>query len=115
MREKYNIKGGSRKSFNRVGKLNKNKNLEIMKTINETKMEKLIKTLYCRKVRSGLFYISIELDQKIFKTTTTSMCAIGAAFDEYYDEDYSGIFYSTRYEAQEALVDEILKANDIKL
>lgn len=87
-----------------------------MKTINETKMENLVKTLYCRKVSGGHFYISIEMNEKEFKTTTTDMGAIDAAFDEDYDdEDNSGMFYETRYEAQEALVEEILKANDIKL
>lgn len=79
-------------------------------------MEKLIKTLRKKLSGYGHFIISIEIDGKIFKTTTTNTIATDAAFDEYYDdEDNSESLYPTREEAQIALINEILTANNIDL
>lgn len=77
-------------------------------------MENLIKTLRSKKTGYGHFGISIEMDGKEFRTTTTNTMAIDAAIDDCYDdEDNSGRFYKSREEAQEALVDEILRANEM--
>ena len=75
-------------------------------------MKNLIETLRRKKVGYGHFSISIEMDGQEFKTTTTNTLAIDAAFD---DEDNSGRYYESREEAQEALVDEILRSNEIEL
>ena len=77
-------------------------------------MKNLIETLSKRKTGYGHFSISIEMDGQEFKTTTTNTMAIDAAFDDCYDdEDNSGSFYESREEAQEALVSEILRVNEI--
>ena len=82
---------------------------------NKIKMKKLIETLRSQRTWPGHFSISIEMDGKEFKTTSTNEGAIDAAFDDCYDdEDNSGRFYESREEAQEALVNEILRANEIK-
>lgn len=79
-------------------------------------MEKLIKTLRKEFAGHGHFNISIEMDGKEFKTTTTNTMAIDAAFDDCYDdENNSEMYYEDREEAQEALVNEILRKNDIKI
>ena len=80
-------------------------------------MENLIETLRIKRQTSyGHFNISIEMDGKELSTTTTKSMAIDAAFDYCYDdEDNDGRFYESRLEAQEALVSEILRANDIEL
>lgn len=79
-------------------------------------MENLIETLRNRKTGHGHFNISIEMDGKELITTTTNTMAIDAAFDNCYDdEDNEGRYYESRLEAQEALVSEILRANDIEL
>lgn len=76
-------------------------------------MNNLIETLSCEKTGYGHFCISIEMDGQALKTTTTNTLAIDAAFDDCYDdEDNSGRFYESRQQAQEALVDEILRANE---
>ena len=79
-------------------------------------MKKLIETLRSQRTWPGHFSISIEIDGQEFKTTTTNEGAIDAAFDDCYDDDEenSGRFYESRAEAQEALVNEILKANEIE-
>jgi len=79
-------------------------------------MKNLIETLRNRKTGYGHFNISIEKDGKELSTTTTNTMAIDAAFDDCYDdEDNNGRYYENRLEAQEALVSEILRANDIEL
>lgn len=79
-------------------------------------MENLIETLRNRKTGYGHFNISIEMDGEELSTTTTNTMAIDAAFDDCYDdEDNEGRYYESRLEAQEALVSEILRANDIEL
>jgi phage-related protein len=79
-------------------------------------MKNLIETLRSNKTGYGHFSISIEMDGQEFKTTTTNTMAIDAAFDDCYDdEDNFGRYYESREEAQEALVNEILRANEIEL
>lgn len=79
-------------------------------------MKDLIKTLRSKKNGYGHFSISIEMYGKEFKTTTTNTMAIDAAFDVCYnDEDNSRRHYVSREEAQEALVNEILRANENEL
>jgi len=79
-------------------------------------MKNLIETLRSKKTGYGHFSISIEMNNEEFKTTTTNTMAIDAAFDDCYDdEDNSGRYYESREEAQEALVNEILRANEIEL
>ena len=79
-------------------------------------MENLIETLGSKWTGHGHFSISIEIDGKEFKATTTNTMAIDAAFDDCYDDqDNSGRYYESRREAQEALVNEILRTNKIEL
>ena len=79
-------------------------------------MKKLIETLRSKKTGYGRFSISIEMEGQVFKTTTTNTMAIDAAFDYCYDdEDNSGRYYESREEAQEALVNAILRTNGIEL
>lgn len=79
-------------------------------------MKNLIETLTGKKTGNGHFNVAIELDGKVYSTTTTNMMAVDAAFDDCYDdEDRSGSFYRSRNEAQEALITEILTANEIEL
>ena len=79
-------------------------------------MENLIETLRSKWTGHGHFSISIEIDGKEFKATTTNTMAIDAAFDDCYDDvDNSGRYYESREEAQEALVNEILRVNKIEL
>ena len=88
----------------------------INNNLKRSKMKNLIETLRSKKTGYGHFSISIEMDGQEFKTTTTNTMAIDAAFDDCYDdEDNSGRYYETREEAQEALVNEILRANEIEL
>ncbi len=78
-------------------------------------METLINTLTKSRQGYGHFYVSIEIDGKEFGTTTTNTMAIDAAFDEFYDDDDTeGRYYSSRQEAQEALIDEILRVWEIE-
>ena len=77
-------------------------------------MENLVKTLSRKWVGYGHYCISIEKGGQVFKTTTTNAMAIDVAFNDCYDdEDNSGRFFKSRREAQEALVNEILRANKI--
>lgn len=79
-------------------------------------MKNLIKTLKSEKIGQGHFNISIIIDFKVLETITTNTLAIDAAFDDSYNnKDNSGQFYENRKEAQEDLVNEILKANNYKL
>ena len=79
-------------------------------------MDILINTLTKKFSGHGHFIISIEMDGGVFKTTTTNTMAIDCAFDECYDdEDNSNRIYSSRLEAQESLVSEILRANGVEL
>ena len=79
-------------------------------------MKNLIETLRSKKTGNGHFNISIEMDGKELSTTTTNTMAIDASFDDCYDdEDNSGRYYESREEAQEALVNEILRANKIEI
>ena len=79
-------------------------------------MEQPLETLRKIKTGYGHFRISVEIDGKEYHTVTTNTMAIDAAFDEDYDlNDISGRYYETRGEAQTALVNEILRANDIEL
>lgn len=84
--------------------------------LKQSKMKNLIETLRSKKTGYGHFSISIEIDGQEFKTTTTNTLAIDAAFDNCYDDqENSGRFYESREAAQEALVNEILRANEIEL
>ena len=77
-------------------------------------MENLVETLSRKWVGYGRYIISIEMDGQELKTTTTNTMAIDAAFNDCYDdEDNSRRFFKSRREAQEVLVDEILRANKI--
>ena len=79
-------------------------------------MENLIKTLRSKWTGYGHYSISIEMDGEEFKATTTNTMAIDVAFDDCYDDkDNSGSYYESRREAQEALVNEILRANKIEM
>ena len=79
-------------------------------------MENLIKTLRKKWIGYGHYNISIEIDGKELEATTTNTMAIDVAFDDCYDdEDNSGNYYESRREAQEALVNEILRANKIEI
>jgi len=79
-------------------------------------MENLIETLRSKKTGYGHFRISIDVDGEELITITTNTMAIDAAFDECYDdEDNSERYYESREDAQEALVNEILRANEIEL
>lgn len=79
-------------------------------------MKNLIKTLRKKWTGYGHYSISIEMDGKELKATTTNTMAIDVAFDDCYDDkDNSGNYYESREEAQEALVNEILRANKIEL
>lgn len=79
-------------------------------------MENLIETLRSKWTGYGHFNISIEMDGEKLEATTTNTMAIDAAFDDCYDDvDNSGRYYESRREAQEALVNEILRANKIEL
>jgi len=79
-------------------------------------MENLIETLRNKKTGYGHFNISIEMEGKELSITTTNTMAIDATFDDCYDdEDNDGRYYESRLEAQEALVSEILRANEIEL
>ena len=79
-------------------------------------MENLIETLRKEWTGYGHFSISIEMDGQELKATTTNTMAIDVAFDDCYDDgDNSGNYYESRREAQEALVNEILRANKIEI
>lgn len=79
-------------------------------------MKNLIETLRSKWTGYGHYSISIEMDGKKLEATTTNTMAIDAAFDDCYDdEDNSGRYYESREEAQEALVNEILRANKIEI
>ena len=76
----------------------------------EKSMQSLIETLYGVRSGYGHYKVSIDVDGQELSTVTDNMSAIDAAFDEYYDdEDNEGRFYECREEAQEALVNYILK------
>ena len=79
-------------------------------------MKNLIKTLRSKWIGYGHYSISIEIDGKEFKATTTNTMAIDVAFDDCYDDvDNSGNYYESREEAQKDLVNEILRANKIEI
>ena len=79
-------------------------------------MKNLIKTLRKKWTGYGHFSISIEIDGKEFKATTTNTMAIDVAFDDCYDDkDNSGNYYESREEAQKDLVNEILRVNKIEI
>ena len=79
-------------------------------------MKNLIETLRSKWTGYGHYSISIEMDGKKLEATTTNTMAIDAAFDDCYDdEDNSVRYYESREEAQEALVNEILRANKIEI
>jgi hypothetical protein len=76
-------------------------------------MKEIIKSLEKRFKSYGHFTISIVKDGKVLSTVTTNTMAIDAAFDKYYDDnDNSDSYYESREEAQIALVDEIISANE---
>ena len=76
-------------------------------------MENLINTLRSSQKGYGHFYITINMNGEEIGTTTTNTMAIDAAFDNCYDdENDSGRYYESQREAQEALVNEILRANE---
>lgn len=79
-------------------------------------MKNLIETLTGNKNGYGNFIVAVELDGEVYSTITTNTLAIDAAFDDCYDDqDRFGSFYRSRSEAQEALIAEILTANEIEL
>ena len=78
-------------------------------------MKNANETLRSKKTGRGHFTISIEIDGKELKTTTTNTMAIDAAFDlNYNEEDNTGSYYQSTEEAQRDLVNEILRANEKK-
>jgi len=78
-------------------------------------MDNIIETLRAKKTGYGHFRISIENNNsEMLETTTTNTMAIDCAFDDCYDdEDNSGRYYESQREAQEDLVNEILRANNL--
>ena len=79
-------------------------------------MKNLIETLRSKWTGHGHFSISIEMDGQELKATTTNTMAVDAAFDDCYDDvDNSGRYYESREEAQQDLVNEILRANKIEI
>ena len=72
-------------------------------------MEKLIESLSYVKVGSGSFKISIDFDGNILEAITNNSLAIDALFN--FDEGY----YNSPEEAAKALVEEILRVNEVKL
>jgi hypothetical protein len=75
-------------------------------------MKDLIQTLQKRFSGYGHYKISIEIDDKVYKATTSDMQAIDAAFDEDYDlVDPSDRCYESREEAQISLINEIKRKN----
>ena len=77
-------------------------------------MENLVETLSKKWAGYGHYIISIEKDGQELKTTTTNTMAIDAAFNDCYDdEENSRRFFKSRREAQQVLVDEILRDNNI--
>jgi hypothetical protein len=83
--------------------------------ITQTQIEKAASTLSKQFSGYGHFKISIELDGEELSTVTTNTTAIDAAFDYDYDDvDNSERIYESRAQAQDALVCEILRKNDIE-
>ena len=79
-------------------------------------MKKLTETLRKKQTGYGHFQVSIVMNGRELKAITTDTMAIDAAFEESYDkQDTSGRFYESRREAEEALVSEILRANNIEI
>ena len=75
-------------------------------------MENLINTLRIKPSGYGHFIISIEMMDQEIKATTTNTIAIDAIRNECYDyECHEDRFYENRQEAEEALINEILKKN----
>lgn len=81
-------------------------------------MEELINTLNKKFTGHGHYYVSIELEGETIGTTTTNMPAIDAGFDGCYDAgdiDNEDRYYENRQKAQESLINEILRKNNIEL
>jgi hypothetical protein len=77
-------------------------------------MTQLINTLTKLPAGYGHFKISITHNGERISKITTNTMAIDAAFDPNYDDDTDGRFYSSREEAQLALVNELLIYHDIE-
>ena len=67
--------------------------------------------LRSKKVSTGHFQISIDIEDEQFSTVTTNTMAIDAAFDE--DYNGSGRVYESSEEAQNALIREIRNENGL--
>ena len=79
-------------------------------------MKNLANTLRNKKTGYGHFQISIDYNGSELSTITTNTLAIDAAFDDCYnDQDNSARYYENQEEAQDTLISEILKANEIEL
>lgn len=57
-----------------------------------------------------------EVEDFELKTTSTNTMATDAYFDEYFDEnlDNENSFYESRYEAAEALIDEVFRKHEVE-
>lgn len=62
----------------------------------------------------GHYKVTAEIDGKEYSTTVSDMTAIDAAFDEDYDLTADdGRYYESQKEAQEALVNAIIRNNNL--
>jgi len=79
-------------------------------------MEKIRRTLRKQFSGYGHFKISIEIDGRIYKTVTTNTNAIDCAFDDDYDLfNSTDRYFESQQEAQQTLVNEILRANALEV
>ena len=77
-------------------------------------MDEIVTTLRKSFAGYGHLKVSIEVDGEQYDMTTDDMLTTDAAFDNGYDlEDNSGRYYQTQREAQEKLVKDILKLNEL--
>jgi len=78
-------------------------------------MEDLINSLRRQKQGYGHSIVSIEKDGQTLKTLSANTVAMDVAFDPDYDDaDNTGNYYTSRREAQEELVNQVLRANEIE-
>lgn len=75
-------------------------------------MKAIRESLRFKKQGHGHYNVSLEIGNNKYSILTTNSMAIDAAFDNY-EED--GRFYETQEEAQDALINEIFRANDLDI